>query len=142
MAFENINVISLKNAINSCMNSINYNSSKEILNKISGSDIWNTESKKNFERALTKLINIRYLELENKLKNYLKIADKIEEYQKLSSVNASSQIELTNIMNELNELTNETEIATLNDQVSNLKKEIDNNEIKLTTIKRGMEDLF
>lgn len=142
MAFENINVISLKNAINSCMNSINYNSSKEIINKISGSDIWNTESKKNFERALTKLINIRYLELENKLKNYLKIADKIEEYQKLSSVNASSQIELTNIMNELNELTNETEIATLNDQVSNLKKEIDNNEIKLTTIKRGMEDLF
>lgn len=142
MAFENINVISLKNEINSCMNSINYNSSKEILNKISGSDIWNTESKKNFERALTKLINIRYLGLENKLKNYLKIADKIEEYQKLSSVNASSQIELTNIMNELNELTNETEIATLNDQVSNLKKEIDNNEIKLTTIKRGMEDLF
>lgn len=142
MAFENINVISLKNAINSCINSINYNSSKEIINKISGSDIWNTESKKNFERALTKLINIRYLELENKLKNYLKIADKIEEYQKLSSVNASTQIELANIMNELNELTNETEIATLNDQVSNLKKEIDNNEIKLTTIKRGMEDLL
>ena len=142
MAFENINVISLKNAINSCINSINYNSSKEIINKISGSDIWNTESKKNFERALTKLINIRYLELENKLKNYLKIADRIEEYQKLSSVNASTQIELTNIMNELNELTNETEIATLNDQVSNLKKEIDNNEIKLTTIKRGMEDLL
>lgn len=142
MAFENINVISLKNAINSCMNSINYNSSKEIVNKISSSDIWNTESKKNFERALTKLINIRYLELENKLKNYLKIADKIEEYQKLSSVNASTQIELTNIMNELNELTNENEIATLNDQVSNLKKEIDNNEIKLTTIKRGMEDLL
>lgn len=142
MAFENINVISLKNAINSCINSINYNSSKEIINKISGSDIWNTESKKNFERALTKLINIRYLELENKLKNYLKIADKIEEYQKLSSVNASTQIELANIMNELNELTNENEIATLNDQVSNLKKEIDNNEIKLTTIKRGMEDLL
>lgn len=89
MAFENINVTSLRNAINSCKNSLDKTTIQELSNNISNQNVWQSDSQNNLKNALNKLSNTRYKVLEDKLNEYLKIADYIEEYQILNSSNSA-----------------------------------------------------
>jgi hypothetical protein len=89
MAFENVNVTSLKNAIVSCENAINYNSSLELIDAISNDNVWNTMVRNKLNEALSKLINSRYKELENKLNCYSRVALLIEQYKDLEKENIS-----------------------------------------------------
>lgn len=89
MAFENVNVTSLRNAINSCKKSLDKTTIQEITNNISNSNVWTSDAQSNLKNALNKLSNTRYKALEDKLNEYLKIADYIEEYQILNSSNSS-----------------------------------------------------
>ena len=84
MAYENINVNQLRSSIRQCLNSIDYSESKEVLSSIKNNGVWNTASRNTLSTALDKLVDTRYKDLEKTLKAYLKIVDKIEEYQKLS----------------------------------------------------------
>ncbi len=160
MAFENVNVSSLKNSINSCIDSINYSSSKEIIGKISSNNIWQASSRDNFKRALTKLVDVRYKNLEKKLKDYLKIADMIEEYQKLSNNQSASQLKLAQINAQINETsdfiknynnttgnadelnTKKSNLNKLVAQKESIKKNINGNDTSLATIKSNIENLL
>ena len=160
MAFENVNVSSLKNSINSCIDSINYSSSKEIIGKISSNNIWQTSSRDNFKRALTKLVDVRYKNLEKKLKDYLKIADMIEEYQKLSNNQSASQLKLAQINAQINETsdfiknynsttgnadelnTKKSNLNKLVAQKESIKKSINGNDTSLATLKSNIENLL
>lgn len=152
MSFENVNVTSLRNSINSCINSINYTNSKEIINRITNNDVWSTASRDNLSKSLTKLIENRYEVLENKLTNYLKIADKIEEYQRLAAMQAESQAMLVTLNSELNNLINissnneanneKNSIDNIKNQITKINDEINSNEIKMSSIKNGIEGLL
>lgn len=160
MAFENVNVSSLKNSINSCIDSINYSSSKEIIEKISSNNIWQASSRDNFKRALTKLVDVRYKNLEKKLKDYLKITDMIEEYQKLSNNQSASQLKLAQINAQINETsdfiknynnttgnadelnTKKSNLNKLVAQKESIKKNINGNDTSLATIKSNIENLL
>lgn len=83
MAFENINVSSLKNSLLSCKNSLNHSVSKNLIGEISNSNVWQSDSKNTLKTALEKLNNVRYKELEEKLDVCLNITSYIEEYKAL-----------------------------------------------------------
>lgn len=86
MAFENINVSSLKNALNSCKNSINNNISKELKNSVMNSDVWHCDARNNLRGSLNELENL-YNKLTDKINHYLSIANEIEKYQQLVAQN-------------------------------------------------------
>ena len=131
MAFENINTELLKNALNNCINSINYSSSRQI----QGNNVWVCASRDNFKNALEKLINVRYKELEDKLKQYCTLVDQIEKYKQVLDNNASLQAQLQALDIENNES------STLN-EVSSINSEINNNDIMLANIKGNIESLL
>ncbi len=135
MAFENINTELLKNALNNCINSINYSSSRQILDDIQGNNVWVCASRDNFKNALEKLINVRYKELEDKLKQYCTLVDQIEKYKQVLDNNASLQAQLQALDIENNES------STLN-EVSSINSEINNNDIMLANIKGNIESLL
>ena len=81
MAFENVNVASLRSAITSCKNSINYNNSLNCLEFFSDNNSWNTKSKNKLNIAMNNLINESYNNLEETLEQFLKLADLISKYK-------------------------------------------------------------
>jgi|GEM_PF-7024939 len=96
--FYNVDVIVLRDALNSCKSALNYEISKEILSELSSDEIWQAQAKKRFTEALDTLHNTRYKDLEQKIDAYLQIADQIEQYQNLEIQNEklSKQIETYN----------------------------------------------
>ena len=135
MAFENINTELLKNALNNCINSINYSSSKQILDDIQGNNIWVCASRDNFKKALEKLINVRYKELESKLKQYCTLVDQIEKYKQVLDNNATLQAQLQALDVE------DSESTTL-DEISSINSKINSNDIMLANIKGNIESLL
>ncbi len=87
MAFENVNVSSLRSALSSCKDSLNCNTTTELINSIADANVWDTDSKKTLKEALEKLANEKYKNLKDKLDSYSSIVTKIEEYQKLAEEN-------------------------------------------------------
>lgn len=135
MAFEKINVIQLKNSINNSLSAIDYSSSKEIINKIKNNDIWSTSSRDNFARTLDTLVNKKYLKLENKLKTFLEVANKIGEYQELSKLNVENQAKLNEITLMISNLENDdTRYADYSKEIEELDKNILENETRMEVI--------
>lgn len=97
MAFENVDVRSLKSAINSCKNSLNYNNSLDNINSISSNSVWQTDSRDTLRKALVKLTNERYEDLEDKLNDYLSIAGIIERYKDLEDDNERMRNKITSL---------------------------------------------
>ena len=89
MAFENINVTSLRSALTQCKNTINYTRTSELINSISNTSVWQSSSQKKLKNALTKLETERYKNLEDKINLYLNIVSYIEKYKNLQSENQS-----------------------------------------------------
>lgn len=82
MAFKNVSVSSLKQAINSCKNAIDYNATKYIINNLSD-NVWEAEAKNTLKKALEKLVNTRYKELEEYLSKCLETIDLLEQYKEI-----------------------------------------------------------
>lgn len=122
MAFENVDVKKLKSAITSCKNAINYTSSNELINKISSNDVWRTGARDNVKKALKKLTNERYKELEKQLEKCVKVANYIEEYKKLQSENKTLQNNIDKLETQLYETKTYTETYT---DENGVKKEIE-----------------
>lgn len=112
MAFENINVASLRNALSQCKNSINYSKSEELIQDIS---VWQCDSKNKLKEALIKLTSGRYKDLENLLNDYLYAVNYIEEYQNLQKENESLEREYSSLSNRLYYTENYTTSTTLSD---------------------------
>lgn len=85
MAIQDINVTSLRNAINACLESLDCSYSTEIASSLASDSIWSGGAKANLKQALETLSETRYEELKNKLNSYLSVADSIENYQSVYS---------------------------------------------------------
>jgi len=81
MAFESVNVASLKQSINACINSINYNSTNEIITSISNDNVWQTGARDNAKKALNRLVGTNYKQLTDYLNKCLTIVSYIEQYK-------------------------------------------------------------
>lgn len=101
MAFENIDVFSLRNALTQCKNSINHNTTDELISNISNTSIWQTSAQTNLKNALTKFKNERYKNLEDKINSYFTIVSYIEKYQNLQKENVSLENQYSSLSNRL-----------------------------------------
>lgn len=89
MAFENIDTTSLETALISCKSSLNYAISRELINTITNTSVWQADAEKNLYKSLDKLINTRYKELMQTLIKYTNLVSSISEYQQLQKENKS-----------------------------------------------------
>ena len=101
MAFENVDVSSLKNALTQCKNSINHSTTDELLNNVSNSSIWKTSSQTNLKNALSKFKNERYKNLEDKIDSYFNIVSYIDKYQNLQKENINLENQYSSLSNKL-----------------------------------------
>lgn len=101
MAFESINVSSLKNALTQCKNSINHKTSDTLTNNISNMLIWQASSQANLKKALINLTNVNFKNLEDKINNYFNIVSYIERYQNLQQENVSLENQYNTLSNNL-----------------------------------------
>lgn len=153
MAFENINVGSLKSALNSCKNSINNNISKELKNNVINSDIWHCNARNNLRGSLGKLEGL-YNDLNSKIDHYLSLANEIEKYQNLVTTNNDLRNQYNDLNNRLyrkekydrwycDEETGEwksvpdtrkVKDVNVENQMNNIKNQIENNESSMQSI--------
>ena len=101
MAFEDVDTSSLRNALKACKESIDYTSTNELISDISENNVWQTGSKDVLGKALQKLKNKRYKELEDKINNYLSLVTDIETYQSLASKNKSLESQYSSLSSKL-----------------------------------------
>lgn len=152
MALEEVDTNSLRNAITSCKNAINYSSEKQILNNISNEKNWKSASCNNLKTALTKLIETRYKSLETKLDSYYKIVSYIEDYQKLNQQNEKYENQRNEIRSKIANnrylmtdenkdevIRNEMEMAK---QSNSLKNNISYNKYQMKEIKQKIANLI
>ena len=137
MTFENIDTELLKNALNSCIESINYSKSSQIITDITGNNIWQTSSRDNFKRAMENLVNVKYKKLENKLREYLKLVTEIEKYKSVSGDIASMQMKLQMLNDELAGITEENN--NIQSSITELNSNIKSKENELAILKGSME---
>lgn len=101
MAFDNVDVNSLKNALISCKNSIKNSKTDEILANISSSQVWQSESKNKLTKALETLRKERYKELESLLDKYLNVVNDLEEYKRIEKENISLSSQYSSLSKKL-----------------------------------------
>lgn len=159
MAFENVNVSSLKNALTQCKNSIDHSTTDELINNISNASVWQTSAQTNLKNALTKFGNERYKNLEDKINSYFDVVSYIEEYQTLQEENISLEnqyssltsrlyyTEKTNIMNENGNKTMKKGVylervkdVNVENQMFDIRRRINNNKEKMENLKNKVSN--
>lgn len=80
MAFESVTTSSLKNALENCLNNINYRNELDIQGNLTDY-IWATDSKNHLNQAIDKMVKNDYEKLKTRLKEGLQICSWIETYQ-------------------------------------------------------------
>ena len=101
MAFESVNVSSLRSALMQCKNSINHSTTNNLISNISNPNVWQASSQTTLKNALTKLENERYKDLENKIDSYLVVVSYIERYKNLQSENNSLENQYNSLSHRL-----------------------------------------
>ena len=100
MAFESIDVSSLKNSLNSCKNQLNNSISTGLVSSIIDDNIWVCNSRYNLKKALLNLNDI-YSQLENEINQFIGVADAIQEYKNMQSKVEELKIEYSNLSGKL-----------------------------------------
>ena len=145
MAFENVDVSSLRNALTQCKNSINHSTTDELINNISN--------------ALTKFGNERYKNLEDKINSYFTVVSYIEKYQNLQKENVSLENQYSSLSNRLYYTETYTTTSTASDgtvstethtrrvkdrwvesQMSNVRKKINDNKEEMENLKNRVSN--
>ena len=101
MAFENVSVVSLKSAINSCKQSINYSVTNELISNISSGNVWNFSAKNNLKNALNILCNTRYKDLIACLDKCSTVATYIEQYKEKELEIKGYQSQISNLTSKI-----------------------------------------
>lgn len=96
MAFESINVYSLRSSLNDCKNRLNHRAIDGLINDLNNND-WISDSKKNLKGALERLVNNRYSNLISKIDQYLNVTNMIEEYKNLEQDNIQKDNEISKL---------------------------------------------
>lgn len=86
MAFENINVDSLNNALNACKNSINKSISENLSNSVMNNSVWYSDARNNLKKAIDVNLDM-YRTLESKIDEYFGVVNKLREYKNLEEQN-------------------------------------------------------
>lgn len=87
MAFESVDVASLRSALTQCKNTIDHSTTDGLINSVSNTSVWQTSAQPNLKNALVKIKEERYRDLESKINGYFAIASYIERYQTLQKEN-------------------------------------------------------
>lgn len=153
MAFENVNVVKAKSAINNLISELNYKKSQEIVSKYSGSKNFQCGAKDNFMSAINTLHNQKYKPLENQLKKYKNVIDTIEKYKKMDEESKAISSQLKSKEIEYNKLNNNDikyksmnqgdmpEAVQNRNKMNKLKGDISNLKSKATTSSADMKKL-
>ena len=161
MAFENVNVTSLKNALMQCKNSINYETSKELINSLSNFGIWQSDSQKKLVNAIELLSTDRYNQLEKKIDDYLQVAHYIENYKSLEEENLTLNKQYASLNNKLyyNEKYTETKTTAdgtkvteeksrrvkdnnVQSKMNSIKEQLRDNELEMNNLKNNVANLI
>lgn len=126
MAFENVNVDSLRNALNSCKNAINHSISENLIGNIEESSNWVSSAKHNLNKSLNTLTNERYKSLEQLIDKYLEVTNYIGEYKQLEQENKELSQQYNNLSSRLYYTEYYTETST----------DIEGNTISITKSRR------
>ena len=149
MSYNGVDLDSLKNTINNCLNSINYNSSSNIIESLNSDAYWNASTKTNFKNSLSSLVDIKYDNLKKVLKEALEKINTLEHNQEIqyqidnydgqiynkrqdlyslrnrySKLRSKTTIEAEMLKKRISEL--ENDIYYLENKRSNLQYELDN----------------
>lgn len=154
MAYENIDVTSARNSINNCLNSLTHSTSDNFLSTLPSSTNWVADSKDTFVAAINKLVNVRYKELEDYLKQCLTSLDYISKIQELQAQNKKNvsiiladQIELETQKTKYNGYEDKStaeakkvkaRIDSLEKEIANKKKENDNNTTNINSYNKNV----
>ena len=130
MTFENVDIESLRIAINACIETLNIESLTELENSLS--NICETESGKHLNESIYKLINVRYKELKDYLEKCNTIVTYIEEYKKIEFENIELQKQYENLQMQLTG--NEIVDNITKEQMLNISKEIEANTLEMETL--------
>ena len=141
MAFENVNVVSLRNALVTCEDRINYSRSKALINEISNPNVWQSDSQPILKEALEKLINVRYKDLEGKLEDYKLACNYIEEYQELAKQNQNLLATNKSLQRDLYNDDNEKNVS-IERKINNNKGQINSNENRMEVLERQVNGLI
>lgn len=159
MAFENVDVSSLRNALTQCKNSINHSTTDELMNNVSNISVWQTSAQTNLKNALTKFENERYKNLEDKINSYFTVASHIEKYQNLQKEIVSLENQYSSLSNRLYYTETYTTASTasagtastethtrrvknrwVESQMSNVRKKINDNKEEMENLKNRVSN--
>lgn len=141
MAFENVNVVSLRNALVTCEDRINYSRSKALINEISNPNVWQSDLQPILKEALEKLVNVRYKDLEGKLEDYKLACNYIEEYQELAKQNQNLLATNKSLQRDLYNDDNEKNVS-IERKINNNKGQINSNENRMEVLERQVNGLI
>lgn len=152
MAFESVNVASLRNALTQCKNTIDHSTTDGLINSVSNTSVWQTSAQSILKNALVKIKEERYRDLESKINEYFAIASYIESYQTLQKENEMLEEKYASLSTRLYYTETYTTTSTESDgttstthtrQVKDKAVETEMNEIlkKINKNKEEMEEL-
>ena len=152
MAFESVNVASLRNALTQCKNTIDHSTTDGLINSVSNTSVWQTSAHSILKNALVKTKEERYRDLESKINEYFAIASYIESYQTLQKENEMLEEKYVSLSTRLYYTETYTTTSTESDgttstthtrQVKDKAVETEMNEIlkKINKNKEEMEEL-
>lgn len=143
MALQDIDVASLRGAINACLNSLDCSYSTDIASSLASDSIWSGQAKANLKTALETLSTTRYDELKEKLNSYLTVADTIEEYQTLYNEISALESKLSSKKTSLYYININTKDTSntennLKTEISSLETDINSKKIQLETLESSI----
>lgn len=143
MALQDIDVASLRGAINACLSSLDNSYSTEIASSLASDSVWSGQAKSNLKQALETLSTTRYDELKEKLNAYLLVADSIEEYQTLYSEIKELESKLSNKRTSLYYMNNNSSSVTntetkLRNEINSIESEISEKNISLESLESSI----
>ena len=138
MTFENVDIESLRIAINACIETLNIESLTELENSLS--NICETEAGKHLNKSINKLINVRYKELKDYLEKCNNIVNYIEEYKKLELENIELQKQYENLQMQLTG--NEIVDNITKEQMLNISEEIEANILEMETLVSNVSSMI
>ena len=143
MALQDIDVASLRGAINDCLNSLDCSYSTDIASSLASDSIWSGQAKANLKTALETLSTTRYDELKEKLNSYLTVADTIEEYQTLYNEISALESKLSSKKTSLYYININTKDTSntennLKTEISSLETDINSKKIQLETLESSI----
>lgn len=115
MAFENVDVSSLKGALAQCKNSLNHSATDELIDNMINVSIWQSLAQASIRIALKKLGKEKYKSLEDKINSYDTIASYIAGYKLLQEENEKSEEQYLYLSDNLYYTETYTTTSTAND---------------------------